>query len=134
MKNPATVPDDLWEAVGPLLPAPPLRLKGGRPRVPGRAALGGIIFVLRTGTPWRLLPTTLGCGSGATSRWRLRDWQAAGVWEQPHATLLTWLGDAGAIDWSRASLDSLSVRTKRGEPRRARSPSTAPKQAPSTTS
>ena len=37
--------------------------------VPDRAALGGIIFVLRTGCPWRLLPRALGCGSGVTC-WR----------------------------------------------------------------
>ena len=58
------VPDTLWEAIEPLLPAEPPKPKGGRPRVPDRAALGGIIFVLRTGCPWRLFPKELGCGSG----------------------------------------------------------------------
>ena len=70
------VPDDLWEAIEPLLPKEPPKPKGGRPRVPDRAALGGIIFVLRTGCPWRLLPKELGCGSGTTCWRRLRDWQA----------------------------------------------------------
>jgi transposase len=110
----ALVSDDLWEAIAPLLPRERPRPKGGRPRVPDRAALTGIVFILRTGTPWRLLPRELGCGSGTTCWRRLRDWQAAGVWEQLHATLLNWLGDEGAIDWSRASLDSISVRAKRG--------------------
>jgi transposase len=81
--------------------------------VPARAALGGIIFILRTGTPWRLLPQELGCGSGSTCWRRLRDWQAAGVRERLHATILNWLGDGGRIDWSRASVDSISVRAKR---------------------
>ena len=36
------------------------------------------------------------------------------MWERLHATLLNWLGDEGAIDWSRASIDSISVRAKRG--------------------
>ena len=76
--------------------------------------LTGIVFILRTRTPWRLSPRELGCGSGATRWRRLRDWQAAGVWEQLHSTFLNWLGDEGAIDWSRASLDSVSVRAKRG--------------------
>ena len=106
--------DDLWEAIEPLLLRERPKPKGGRPRVPDRAALGGIIFVLRTGTPWRLLPRELGCASGSTCWRRLRDWQAAGVWERLHATLLNWLGDEGAVDWSRASVDSLSVRAKRG--------------------
>jgi transposase len=61
-----------------------------------------------------LLPQELGCGSGWTCWRRLRAWQAAGVWERLHATLLNWLGDQGTIDWSRASLDSISVRAKRG--------------------
>src|SRR5688572_9255781 len=60
------VPDDLWEAIEPLLPAASSKSRGGRPRVPDRAALGGIIFVLTTGCPWRLLPQELGYGSGTT--------------------------------------------------------------------
>jgi transposase len=112
--SPALVADELWEAIEPLLPRERPKLKGGRPRVPDRATLGGIIFVLRTGTRWRFLPTELGYGSGSTCWRRLRDWQAAGVWERLHATVLNWLGDEGAIDWSRASIDSLSPRAKRG--------------------
>ena len=46
--------------------------------------------------------------------WRLRDWQAAGVWEQLHHRLLDWLGDDAQVDWSRASIDSVSVRARRG--------------------
>jgi transposase len=127
------VPDDLWEAVEPLLPPAGPSPKGGRPRVADRAALGGILFVLRTGTPWRLLPRELGCGSGPTCWRRLRDWQAAGVWERLHATLLNWLGDGAAIDWSRASVDSLSVRAKRGARPPARARPTGARPARSTT-
>jgi transposase len=108
------LPDDLWAIVEPLLPPEPPRPKGGRPRVPDRAALTGIIFVLRSGIPWEMLPQEMGCGSGVTCWRRLRDWQAAGVWGQLHQTLLDRLGDAGRIDWNRASLDSASVPAKRG--------------------
>ncbi len=85
--SPLRVPDDLWEAIEPLLPREPPKPKGGHPRIPDRAVLGGIIFVLRTGTPWRLLPKELGCGSGPTCWRRLRDWQRAGVWEALHRRL-----------------------------------------------
>jgi transposase len=119
------VPTDLWEAIEPLLPEEPAKLKGGRPRIPDRVALAGIVFVLRTGCPWRLLPKELGCGSGTTCWRRLRDWQEAGVWERLHARLLDWLGDEAAIDWSRASVDSMSVRAKRGASRPGRTRSTA---------
>src|SRR5688572_33028637 len=108
------VSDALWERIAPLLPPEPLKPKGGRPRVPDRACLAGIIFVLRSGIPWELLPQELGCGSGMTCWRRLRDWQEAGVWDRLHHALLDRLGEAGQIDWSRASLDSASIPAKRG--------------------
>src|SRR5215207_5634196 len=133
MNASSLVSDGLWESIERLLPKEVSKPKGGRPRVPDRAALGGIIFVLRTGCPWRLLPTELGCGSGWTCWRRLRDWQAAGVWQRLHERLLNWLGDEAAIDWSRANVDSLSVRAKRGVNRRGRIRPTAASLAPSTT-
>src|SRR3712207_4459648 len=127
------VPHDLWEAIEPLLPEEPPKPKGGRPRVPDRAALGGIVFVLRTGCPWRLLPKELSGGSGTTCWRRLRDWQEAGVWQRLHETLLNWLGEEGVVDWSRASVDSLSVRANRGASKPGRAPSIGANPAPSTT-
>jgi transposase len=108
------VSDELWALVAPLLPAEPPKPKGGRPRVSDRAALTGIIFVLKSGIPWELLPQELGCGSGVTCWRRLRDWQEAGVWDRLHRELLDRLGEADQIDWSRASLDSASIPAKRG--------------------
>ncbi len=116
------VSDELWKAIEPLLPPEPPKLKGGRPRVPNRAALAGIVFVLKSGIPWEMLPQEMGCGSGSTCWRRLRDWQEAGVWEKLHRVLLDRLGEADEIDWERASLDSASVPAKRGanEPARIR--------------
>ena len=114
------VRDDLWAVVAPLLPTEPPKPKGGRPRVSDRAGLTGIIFVLKSGIPWEMLPQELGCGSGMTCWRRLRDWQAAGVWERLHRVLLDRLGAADRIDWSRASLDSASIPAKRGARRPGR--------------
>jgi transposase len=108
------VSDELWAVVAPLLPLEPPKPKGGRPRVSDRACLSGIIFVLKSGIPWEMLPPEMGCGSGVTCWRRLRDWQAAGVWDALHRTLLDRLGEADRIDWSRASLDSASIPAKRG--------------------
>src|SRR5829696_9624453 len=108
------VSDELWALVAPLLPAEPPKPKGGRPRVSDRAALTGIIVVLKTGIPWEMLPLELGCGSGVTCWRRRRDWQEAGVWDRLHRELLDRLGEADQIDWSRVSLDSASIPAKRG--------------------
>jgi transposase len=108
------VSNALWAEVAPLLPPEPPKPRGGRPRVADRACLAGIIFVLRTGHPWRFLPAELGCGSGTTCWRRLRDWERAGVWHRLHTRLLARLGRADQIDWSRASLDSTSLAAKKG--------------------
>ena len=114
------VSDKLWEVVEPLLPEEPPKPKGGRPRVDDRAALTGIVFVLKSGIPWEMLPKEMGCGSGSTCWRRLRDWQEAGVWEELHRVLLDRLGEADRVEWERASLDSASVPAKRGAKRPAR--------------
>ena len=97
------VSDALWEVIAPLLPPELPKPKGGRPRIPNRAALTGILFVLKTGLPWEDLPQELGCGSGVTCWRRLRAWQQAGVWHRLHLAVLDRLGQADTIDWSRAS-------------------------------
>jgi transposase len=108
------VSDELWQIIEPLLPEEPPKPRGGRPRIGDRAALTGIVFVLKSGIPWEMLPQEMGCGSGSTCWRRLRDWQEAGVWEELHRALLDRLGEADRIDWERASLDSASVPAKRG--------------------
>jgi len=112
--------DKLWELIEPLLPKRPPRPKGGRPPIPDRKALTGILFVLRTGIPWEYLPQEMGCGSGMTCWRRLRDWQEAGVWENIHHLLLNKLRQADQIDWSRAIADSASVRAVLGGRKRGR--------------
>jgi transposase len=69
----------------------------------------------RTSTPWRLLPAReLGCGSPATCWRRLAEWAGAGVFDRLHLEVLDRLGEHGRLDWSRASVDTMSVRAKRG--------------------
>ena len=127
------VSDELWAIVAPLLPAEPPKPKGGRPRVPDRACLTGIIFVLKSGIQWELLPQEMGCGSGVTCWRRLRDWQEAGVWDRLHHTLLDRLGEADRLDWSRACLDSASIPAKRGATSSARTPPIVANPAPNGT-
>jgi transposase len=111
------VSDELWAVIEPLLPQATPKPKGGRPPISDRRALTGILFVLKSGISWELLPQELGCGSGMTCWRRLRDWQQSGVWERLHHELLQRLADAEKLDWSRAALDSASVAAKRGAKR-----------------
>jgi transposase len=110
------VPDELWAIVEPLLPAPPRPPYGGRHRtISDRACLAAIIYMARTSTPWRLLPAReLGCGSPATCWRRLTEWANAGVFDPLHLEVLDRLGEQGQLDWSRAAVDTMSVRAKRG--------------------
>lgn len=108
------VSDELWAEVEPLLPPHAASPKGGRPRVPDRATLTGILFVLKSGIPWEMLPAEMGCGSGMTCWRRLKEWHEAGVWQRLHAVLLEKLENAGAVDWERAAIDSSSVRAVGG--------------------
>jgi transposase len=111
------VSDELWEIVEPLLPEEPPKPKGGRPRLDDRAALTGILFVLKSGIPWEMLPQEMGCGSGVTCWRRLKEWQEAGVWERLLSVLLDRLGGDEQIEWERASLDSAIIPAKRGAQR-----------------
>jgi transposase len=99
--------------------------------VGNREALTGILFVLKTGIPWEYLPMEMGCGSGMTCWRRLRDWQAAGVWDRLLRVLLRELAGARRIDWSRAALDSASIPAKRGARRLGRTRRIAAGRAPS---
>ena len=127
------LPDELWEVIEPLLPKWTPSPKGGQPPVTDRAALTGILFVLKTGLPWEDLPCEMNCGSGMTCWRRLAEWQADGTWDRVHAVLLERLDDAGRLDWSRCAVDSSSVRAVFGGSIPARTPRTAGRMAPSTT-
>lgn len=102
--------DELWELIKPCLPPLKPRPKGGRKPIEHRKTLTGILFVLKTGIPWEDLPQEMGCGCGMTCWRRLHEWQEAGVWQDVHHVLLNRLRKANKIDWSRAVVDSASVR------------------------
>ena len=69
------IPDDLWEAIAPLLPEHKNthRFGGGRPRTPDRVCMEAILFVLRTGCQWKALDATRFC-PGSTAHDRFQEW------------------------------------------------------------
>ena len=124
------VPDELWDAIEPLLPRHKAKPgKRGRPPVDDRACLTGIVFVLRSGIPWEMLPLEMGCGSGVTCWRRLRYWQRRGVWKKLLHALLDRLGREGLIDWEKASVDSQSYRAVFGGYSPAKTPRIEAKKA-----
>ena len=64
-----------WRVIAPLLPNKPR----GVPRVDDRRVLNGILWVLRSGAPWRDLPERYGPGTTCCNRF-VR-WRRAGVWD-----------------------------------------------------
>ncbi len=128
------MPDGLWARVEPLLPPPRPRRRRypGRRPVDDRAALAGIMFVLKTGIAWNQLPTSLvGC-SGVTCWRRLRDWSEAGVWPALHEALLAELRAADRLDLDRCAVDGSHVRALKGGTPSAHHRSTAAGPVPST--
>ncbi len=110
------VEDELWKMIEPLLPPPKprRRIHPGRKPLDNRKALTGILFVLKTGIAWRDLPSEMDCGCGVACWRRLHYWHECGVWQCLQEVLLAQLRYADRIDWSRAAVDSSSVRALKG--------------------
>lgn len=129
------IEDGLWGAIEPLLPQRRRRKRyPGRKPLSDRQVLTGILFVLRSGIPWEMLPQEMGCGSGMTCWRRLKAWQRARVWDRLHRVLLSKLRGADKIDLSRVVVDSSSVRAVHGGKKRDRTQPIAARRAASTTS
>jgi transposase len=128
--------DELWALIEPLLPPPKERRKryAGRKPISNRQAFTGILYVLRSGIPWNMLPQEMGCGSGMTCWRRLRTWQEQRLWQRIHEVLLSKLREADKLDFSRAVVDSSSVRAAHGGKKLDRTQPIAVKRVRSTTS
>lgn len=130
------IDDRLWELIEPLLPKRRSRNRqyAGRRPLPDRAVLTGIVFVLRSGIPWNMLPAQMGCGSGTVCWRRLAAWQKSGVWQKIHAVMLSELRRRGQLDLARAIVDSSSVRAVHGGKKLDRTQPIAARRVANTTS
>jgi transposase len=98
--------DVQWERLRPLLP--PQKPRTGRPAKDHRTVLNGILWILRTGSPWRSLPERYGSWKTVSSRFYR--WQQAGVWDCILSTLQQEADAEGRLDWSLHFVDSTVVR------------------------
>lgn len=100
------VTDKQWQRLQPLLP--PEKPKTGRPNLSHRQVINGILWVLRTGAPWRDLPERYGVWSTVSSRFYR--WQKAGIWERIWASLQRAADQEGELDWEVHFVDGSVVR------------------------
>lgn len=125
--------DQLWDRLEPLLPQRTRRYRHpGRLRRDDRAALAGILHVLRTGISWQQLPTNIFGVSGSTCWRRLSEWQEQGLWQRLHEVLLAELRAAGLLELAHAVVDSSHVRALKGGTTSVPARSTGPAREPST--
>lgn len=99
--------DAQWERLAPLLP-PERSGKKGHPYRPHRAVLNGILWIQRTGAPWRDLPDRY--PPPGTCSDRLYRWQRTGVWEQVLQALAAEADAHGELAWVHVAVDSTTVR------------------------
>lgn len=125
------LPDDLWAELQPLLPPEKALGTPGRPPVPYRKVLDGILYVLRTGAQWKSVPKEF--GSGSTCHKRFQEWERRGVFEKLWQKLLARYDDLRGIQWQFQSLDSVTVKAPLGGRRRVRAPRIAANPAASAT-
>ncbi len=108
------VTDELWEKIQDLLPPEAPKPLGGRPRVPNRQVLTGILFILRTGIPWGVLPLEMGCGCGMTCKRRMLEWMKAGVFDHLLQRIVEESDKKHRLKKSRLVLDSTLAPAKKG--------------------
>jgi transposase len=98
--------DEQWAGLEPLLP--PQRPATGRPAKEHRTVLNGILWILRTGAPWRDLPERYGPWQTVYSRFRR--WREAGIWERVLSVLQAEAAHDGTLDDTLAMIDGSNVR------------------------
>jgi transposase len=100
--------DDQWELIRDVFP-PPART--GRPRVDWRAVIDGILWILRTGAPWRDLPKEF--GKWGTVYDLFSTWNANGTLDEILRRLQAAHVDVGEIDEQLWCVDGTNVRAAR---------------------
>lgn len=109
--------DEQWEQLRPLLP--PQRARRGRPAKDHRQIVNGLLWVLRTGAPWRDLPAQY--GPWQTVATRFYRWRRAGIWDRVLAELQQHADAEGKLDWRLHHVDGTMVRAHQhaaGAPKR----------------
>ncbi len=108
------VSDELWDEIRIILPKEKPSKTVGRPIVPHRKVLDGILYILRTGCQWKMLPSEF--GSGSTCHRRFQEWVEVDIFKKIWIRLLEIYDDLIGINWTWQSLDSISIKSPLGGP------------------
>mgnify|MGYP001086400106 CR=1 FL=1 len=98
--------DEQWKRLQPHLP--PQKAGRGRPALEHRRIINGILWILRSGAPWRDLPERY--GPWQTVATRFYRWRKAGVWDRLFAVIQEEGDAAGELDWEIHYVDSTVIR------------------------
>ncbi len=123
------VTDQDWEFLEPLIPQ--RTAKTGRTPSDSRRMLNGILWILKTGAPWRDLP--LRFGPWQTVYDHFRNWRSGGVYDRILEALHIRLDQNGQIDWDLWCIDGSSVRAARAAAGAEKKVSNATQTSPKTT-
>jgi transposase len=106
------IPDKLWDEIVSVLPKEKPDNAIGRPIVPYRKVMDGILYILRTGCQWKMLPSEY--GSGSTCHRRFQEWVQSDIFRKIWIRLLQSYDNKQGIKWTWQSLDSISIKSPLG--------------------
>ena len=106
------IPDELWDEIKKVLPKEKSSKTVGRPIMPYRKVLDGILYVLRTGCQWKMLPKEY--GSGSTCHRRFQEWNDMDIFKNIWIKLLKIYDGIIGINWIWQSIDSISIKSPLG--------------------
>src|SRR3954447_14849959 len=106
------ISDKLWDMIDPILPREKPNNTVGRPVIPFRKVLDGIVYVLRSGCQWKMLPKEF--GSGSTCHRRFQQWVQMDIFKKIWIILLKEYDHKKGIKWTWQSIDSISIKSPLG--------------------
>ena len=123
------VTDEQWKLLSPLVSAKPAST--GRPRRDARDMLNGILWILRTGAPWRDLPERYGPWQSVYEYFAA--WRASGTYDKIMEVLQIRLDSEGRIDWDLFCVDGSIVRASKSAAGASKKASSSTPRSPQTT-
>jgi transposase len=113
------ISDKLWNILSSALPTEKPNKTIGRPVTPFRKVMDGILYVLRTGCQWKMLPKEF--GSGSTCHRRFQQWVQLDIFKKIWVKLLKEYDNKKGIKWMWQSIDSISIKSPLGDDDRKQS-------------